>query len=452
MEGLNLAKAQLNDYHNIQITAPIPNPVLQAISQKNLWEKLKVLWPRGQYYAGPIYDNQGRKCTTAAEYDNAMLATREFWFTPPISGTIAWIDTLSTYQQHSQVWPTLPTPQLTDYYAQILHTKDSSPGPDGIPYAAWRVSPTVTSHILTKEFTSLVRGISPPPQQVGVWIPKAKMGLTADYFRPLGMPDTLDRLMDGTTAGILFTHTRHCFHPSQTMLNHFREPQTATLAVQAALDSTSPRAALFLDLAKAFECVNAHWILRFLFIKQAPSWVIQLAQRVFFGRSMRHKVQGRLLPPRTVHSGVDMGRSSSVFFFCLAMDPIFVYLNRIPQCVLVAGYVDDTNNCRRGAFQLQLDFANFASLLKLGLCWLSNRYAWVLAHRLLFLLPRKPKSTVNSRHSSGWNTMGYNLWLLMLRPSFPFYHKTINASHNQTRTILHSCQLAHFRYHAHSWA
>ena len=342
MEGLNLAKEQLNDYHNIQITAPIPNPVLQAISQKNLWEKLKVLCPRGQYYAGPIYDNQGRKCTTAAEYDNAMLATREFWFTPPISGTIAWIDTLSTYQQHSQPWPTLPTPQFTDYYTQILHTKDSAPGPDGIPYAAWRVSPTVTSHLLTKEFTSLVRGISPPPQQVGVWIPKAKMGPTADYFRPLGMPDTLDRLMDGTTAGILFTHTRHCFHPSQTMLNHFREPQSATLAVQAALDSTSPRAALFLDLAKAFECVNAHWILRLLFIKQAPSWVIQLAQRVFFGRSIRHKVQGRLLPPRTVHSGVDMGRSSSVFFFCLAMDPIFVYLNRIPQCVLVAGYVDDT--------------------------------------------------------------------------------------------------------------
>ena len=342
IEGLNLAKELLNHYHNVQITAPIPNPVLQAISQKNLWEKLKVLCPRGQYYSGPIYDNQGRKCTTAADYDNAMLATREFWFTPPISGTTAWIDTLSTYQQHSQPWPTLPTPQLNDYYTQILHTKDSSPGPDGIPYAAWRVSPTVTSHILTKEFMCLVRGISPPPQQVGVWIPKAKMGPTADYFRPLGMPDTLDRLMDGTTAGILFTHTRHCFHPSQTMLNHFREPQSATLAVQAALDSTSPRAALFLDLAKAFECVNAHWILRLLFIKQAPSWVIQLAQRVFFGRSIRHKVQGRLLPPRTVHSGVDMGRSSSVFFFCLAMDPIFVYLNRIPQCVLVAGYVDDT--------------------------------------------------------------------------------------------------------------
>ena len=56
----------------------------------------------------------------------------------------------------------------------------------------------------------------------------------------------------------------------------------------------------------------------------------------------RHKVQGRLLPPREVFSGVDMGRSTSVFFFCLAMDPIFVALNQVPRVLLVAGYVDDT--------------------------------------------------------------------------------------------------------------
>ena len=28
--------------------------------------------------------------------------------------------------------------------------------------------------------------------QVGVWIPKAKMGPEAENFRPLGMPNTLD--------------------------------------------------------------------------------------------------------------------------------------------------------------------------------------------------------------------------------------------------------------------
>ena len=48
----------------------------------------------------------------------------------------------------------------------------------------------------------------------------------------------------------------------------------------------------------------------------------------------RHKVQGRLLPARNVHSGVDMGRSTSVYFFCLAMDPIFVALNQFARVLL----------------------------------------------------------------------------------------------------------------------
>ena len=55
-----------------------------------------------------------------------------------------------------------------------------------------------------------------------------------------------------------------------------------------------------------------------------------------------HKVQGRLLPSRAILQGVDMGRSFSVYLFCLAMDPVFHYLNRIPGVISVQGYVDDT--------------------------------------------------------------------------------------------------------------
>ena len=37
-----------------------------------------------------------------------------------------------------------------------------------------------------------------------------------------------------------------------------------------------------------------------------------------------------------------MGRSFSVYLFCLAMDPVFHYLNQIPGVISVQGYVDDT--------------------------------------------------------------------------------------------------------------
>ena len=156
------------------------------------------------------------------------------------------------------------------------------------------------------------------------------------------MPDTLDRLQDGTAAAILFRITRRSFHPAQTLLNSFREPQRAVLEVQGALEGSLPASALFADLSKAFERINAHWILHILRIRQCSPWVLQFARYLLFGRRIRHKVQGRLLPARNVHSGVDMGRSTSVYFFCLAMDPIFVVLNQIPQVIVVAGYVDDT--------------------------------------------------------------------------------------------------------------
>ena len=43
-----------------------------------------------------------------------------------------------------------------------------------------------------------------------------------------------------------------------------------------------------------------------------------------------------------------MGRSFSVYLFCLAMDPLFTYLNQIPGVLAVQGYVDDTTIAEDG--------------------------------------------------------------------------------------------------------
>ena len=237
-----------------------------------------------------------------------MLATRAFWFQQPVRYDPAWAKTLKTYRQHTEPWPSIPEPSIDDYTEHLLLTKDSAPGPDGLPYAFWRMFPQQTAAILQDDFDRVLSCMLPAPTQVGVWTPKAKQGPTADFFRPLCMPDTLDRLQDGATAAILFRTTRHCFHPAQTLLNAFREPQRAVLEVQQTLEGEIPASALLADLSKPFERVNAYWILRILHIRQCSSWVLQLAK---YQRRIRHKVQGRLLPPREVFSGVDMGRSTS---------------------------------------------------------------------------------------------------------------------------------------------
>ena len=192
-------------------------------------DRLKTICPRGTFYHGPLLQKNGQECKTAEEYDEATLATRDFWFQPPIRYEQAWAPTLATYREHIEPWPEIPEPTTDDYTEHLLLTKDSAPGPDGLPYAFWRMFPEQSAAVLQDDFDRMMSCELPAPTQVGVWIPKAKQGPTADYFQPLGTPDALDRLQDGTAAAILFRTTRSSFHPAQTMLNEFREPQRAVL-------------------------------------------------------------------------------------------------------------------------------------------------------------------------------------------------------------------------------
>ena len=73
-----------------------------------------------------------------------------------------------------------------------------------------------------------------------------------------------------------------------------------------------------------------------------PLWLCAYAEYLFFGRSILHKVQGRLLPPRVIKQGVDMGRAFSVFVFCVAiMDPVYWHLHQLCRLTGVEGHVDD---------------------------------------------------------------------------------------------------------------
>ena len=74
-----------------------------------------------------------------------MLATRKFWFQPPVKYDPEWTDYLEQYKAQAQPWPHVPPPGAEDLIRTVLATNDSSPGPDGIPYAAWRLHPGVSS-------------------------------------------------------------------------------------------------------------------------------------------------------------------------------------------------------------------------------------------------------------------------------------------------------------------
>ena len=83
----------------------------------------------------------------------------------------------------------------------------------------------MTVDALIRYFYDIIGGTALPPMQVGVWTPKAKAGPEADHFRPLGMPNTIDRLVDGSIAAYVMHHTAHLMHPSQAVMRTLRNPR-----------------------------------------------------------------------------------------------------------------------------------------------------------------------------------------------------------------------------------
>ena len=96
------------------------------------WERMRNICPKVNTYNGPIMKEDGTQCRTSQDLDEAMLSTRKFWFERPIEQDERWANVLQVYGT-SDMWPEVPLPCKKDLLNTLLHTKDSAPGPDGLP-------------------------------------------------------------------------------------------------------------------------------------------------------------------------------------------------------------------------------------------------------------------------------------------------------------------------------
>ena len=206
------------------------------------WERIRHICPKVNIYHGPIFGKDGAQCVTSHDLDEAMLATRDFWFQTPVEYDEEWQPILDCYAE-GEPWKPFSPPDDEMFLNTLLHTKDSAPGPDGLPYSAWRLLPKVTVEAMKSCFLDIINGTALPPHQVGVWIPKAKIGPEADSFRPLGMPNTLERLVDGSVAAHAMRQTAHTMHSSQAVMSCFKQFSRSDIALCATDLFQKPRLA-----------------------------------------------------------------------------------------------------------------------------------------------------------------------------------------------------------------
>ena len=123
------------------------------------------------------------------------------------------------------------------------------------------------------------------------WIPKAEGGDNPDNWRPLGLPSSFLRLLAAGIYRHIARELPKILHPSQALLNSFREPQANFSDVQQALHSKPGTkgdltAVLLTDFVKAFEMINPNWIMEVLRARNAPTWLIAYVKFVLFKRKV----------------------------------------------------------------------------------------------------------------------------------------------------------------------
>ena len=136
---------------------------------------------------------------------------------------------------------------------------------------------------------------------------QSQIGTNGRLLQSLGMPNT-------TIAAVIMKATCAYMHPSQMVINCFKEPQHAVNAIQTLLDSDVPMAALLVDLSKAFERVNLYWILHILRMRSPPTWYVTMPNMFYLEGSYATKYRADYCHPELYMLELiwaDLFRSSS---------------------------------------------------------------------------------------------------------------------------------------------
>ena len=156
-------------------------------------------------------------------------------------------------------------------FDELMATKkESAPGPDGIPYGAWRCAGGLVSQLLFNEYKHVLEGGAIPAlfaESRTVFLPESsdvdnngRIVRSLESLRPLTLCNCDCKILTAAICRGLHWYTVRCIHPSQRcisarqMTDNIFEIETTALAHVACAPRES--GILLTDFAAAYPSVN----------------------------------------------------------------------------------------------------------------------------------------------------------------------------------------------------
>ena len=317
---------------------PVQHPT-KALKDKLPSSKARIAHLRASLDDTPAFDIKG-KSAVAKDFWSRIWAPR---LTPPSNVQRAHFLACYTKRVDSSL---LDPPSLDAVLEAIKGSNNSSPGPDGIPFAAWRAAAGFAGPVLFEVLKLLCKGQEPPPgfnHGLLFLIPKKHTGLISDT-RPISVTNTDNRLLASTVAQLIMPAVSSLVEVSQKGFLAGQNGMDHTLQINEfffeGVKLNAQRLGFFLDTAKAFDSIDHQWVLHVLAVAGFPPWLLSFVEGSLshvkvapcFGRSLTDWID--------IERGVKQGCPLSPLLFIIAYDPLLFALSSLSN-ISIHAFADD---------------------------------------------------------------------------------------------------------------
>ena len=241
----------------------------------------------------------------------------------------------------------LPRPTEQNIIDVILDTNNSAPGPDGIPFRAYRANAPLVAPIFKEVFTALSQGVKPPRgfNYANLFLLPKKLTMLIEHTRPISVTNTDNRIMAKTLVFVMLPHLQAHLNLAQKGsiagrqgADHVRE--LADNFYAAAEGQTNNLHVLFLDTKKAFDSIRHRFIFAALKHIGLPEWVITVMRGLLHLVAVTPVFNGYTDVWIGITRGVKQGCPTSPLVFAACLDIIISRLQSFSD-IRVWAYVDD---------------------------------------------------------------------------------------------------------------